>query len=609
MTGQRPPRILCIEDNPVNWRLVQRLLTQAGCEMHWADEGLKGFDKALEIMPDMVLLDINLPGLSGFEIATKFRAHPELKHLRIVALTAKTLKADRETAIVAGCDGFIPKPIDPFTFVGQVTRYLEGQQDQIEQGREGAVLRNFNAQMLEHLESQLREVQDANRKLMEAQTALKLRNRNLSGLLALSQSILVEHDPRVLMGRILQEVVTEVNPNQIYAYRLHTSGGYWEGIRLRDGIPGEAPTISHDSMFAQRVKASLPLGIAQDGEKLRVSRVYDEGIALKLWEMNEEPCLILLKDRQEDLELWGFWALARTKGAPWTASELEALTLLASIALTNVENAELIVSLNESSRALASSYEQMEGAYQDLQRAKEDLMRRDRQVLLEDLFHKIARRLQTPVASINSQVRLLDELLTESAPVREAVGERGPRALAEIGEAVLTIGGLLRALLRRTRKTESEVPEWVDLQDLLVQEMELLHAECGIPAEVKVLMDLQAGEAMLFGVYGDFAKMLQHVVMHTLDSPQPPGWIQISTWREQDCFHMAVRDDAGVIPPSELSHAFEPFSSLHQPVVIGVRVPAPGLTVVRQMLVSYHGDTEIRNEEEGTTVHLWFPLR
>jgi len=130
-------RILCIEDNPVNYRLVQRLLAQAGCEMHWAEEGIRGFEMALELKPDLVLLDINLPGLSGFEVATKFRQHPELKRTPIIALTAKTQKSDRETALVAGCDGFIPKPIDPFAFVRQVEGYLGGRRERLADRRFG----------------------------------------------------------------------------------------------------------------------------------------------------------------------------------------------------------------------------------------------------------------------------------------------------------------------------------------------------------------------------------------------------------------------------------------------------------------------------------------
>ena len=84
---------------------------------------IKGYELAVQLKPDLILLDINLPGLSGFEVATKLRQNPAMDGALIVALTAKTMRSDRETALVTGCDGFISKPIDPFLFVGQVVAY------------------------------------------------------------------------------------------------------------------------------------------------------------------------------------------------------------------------------------------------------------------------------------------------------------------------------------------------------------------------------------------------------------------------------------------------------------------------------------------------------
>jgi CheY-like chemotaxis protein len=153
------PKILCIEDNAVNFRLVQRLLSQAGYDLHWAEEGLRGVEMALVLKPALILLDINLPGLSGFEIATKIKHSQELSRIPLVALTAKTQKSERETALVAGCDGFIPKPLDPFTFVDQVGAFLQGRREFLDQAREASALRSYNVQMVEHLEAQLREAQ------------------------------------------------------------------------------------------------------------------------------------------------------------------------------------------------------------------------------------------------------------------------------------------------------------------------------------------------------------------------------------------------------------------------------------------------------------------
>ncbi len=605
MTDGRPLKILCIEDNPVNWRLVQRLLKQAGYEMHWAEDGLKGFDMALEIQPDLVLLDINLPGLSGFEVATKFRQHEQLAHIRLVALTAKTLKSDRETALVAGCDGFIPKPIDPFTFVQQVESYLGGHRERIEEAREGPVLRQFNAQVLEHLEAQLKESQESNRKLIEAQSALEMRNRSLSRLLALTQGVLAEHDPDILLRRILEQVRAEVRASRLCAYRIHMSGGYWQGMAWDGQAFIEAPTLPQTHGFLTRAR-QLQQGSILRGDKLRASRIWEEGLGLGIWRSGMDCSLLLLKDRKDENDIWGFWAFEREEIDPFHSTELEVMSLHASIAQVAIENAELIENLDESSRALASSYERMEAAYQDLHKARADLNRRDRQVLLEDLFFKITQRLEAPVATLHEQGRALEGLIDRHSDLEDAPAMS--QAVGNIQEAMAHVDGLLKALLRRVGK-EGTSPEWINLHDLIPQEIGLLQAEGVIPGDVTVSFDLPAQPATVFGVYSDFAKVLLNLAQHALGGPTPSSSLRIRAWHLGEAYHLEVADEGGPIPPTELEPAFEPFLELHQQVVIGMRSPGQGLALCKQLLAAYHGKIEIQNEGEGTLVHLWFPLR
>ena len=608
MTESKPTRILCIEDNAVNWRLVQRLLAKAGYEMHWAEEGLKGYDMALALKPDLVLLDINLPGLSGFEVATKFRQNQELKDIPLVALTAKTLKSDRETALVAGCQGFIPKPLDPFTFVGQVAAYLGGQREHLEKDREGPVLREFNLQMLKHLEARLKEAQDSNGKLMAAQNALERRNHSLSRLLALSQDILTEHDPQALLVRVLTEVRSEIGATGLLAYRLHPSGGYYTGLRF-DGTGFEAtPVLPLEHPFVLRARGLAPKGILR-GEALRETRIWDEGLNLGIWASLSEACLLVLREHQLDQDVGGFWIVTRPGDQRLLPAELELITLHASIAMVSLENAELIDTLNNSTRALASSYERIEGAFQDLQNAKADLSKRDRQALLGDLFYKIAQRLESPVASLHRQSQLLDDLMVgRNGPLTPEQAEAQPKALAEIREAVAKIDGLLKALLRRVGREGPPTPEWLDLQDLIQQELGLLQAEGLISPEVDLVQDLQAGGPTLFGVYGDFAGALLNLTQHALGGPTPSARLIVKTRREGEDFLLEVMDEGGPIPPSELAVAFEPFSGLHQPVVMGVRSPGEGLAACKQLMVAYQGEVAIANEEDGTAVLLRIPL-
>ena len=604
-----PVRILCIEDNPVNWRLVQRLLTQAGYQMHWASDGMRGFEMALTLKPALVLLDINLPGLSGFEVATKFRQHEELRRIPLVALTAKTLKSDRETALVAGCDGFIPKPLDPFTFVGQVGAFLGGARERLDQAREGAALRNFNAHVVEHLEAQLREAVEANQKLLSVQEALEHRNRSLARLLTLSQSVLTEHDPRALLERVLWEARAEIRASGLWAYRMHPSGGYFEGLRWTGSGFDSTPVLPLDHPFVLRARV-LPVGGTLRGESLRSTRVWDEGLGLGFWTVSSEACMLVLRDHQNEPEVFGFWIMTRPADQRLLPAELEMIALHASLAMVSLENAELIVTLNNSTRALASSYERIEAAYQDLQNAREVLNRRDRQVLLGDLIFKIAQRLEAPVASLHRQSQLLDELmLPADDPGRPALVEAQPRALAEIREAVFKIDGLLKALLRRVGRGGAPAPEWLDLHDLIQQELGLLQVEGVIPVQASLTLDLGAGVPLIHGVYGDFATTLVNLAQHALGGPTPSPGLVVRSWQEGDDFLLEVLDEGGPILPGELAQAFEPFSELHQAVVLGARSPGPGLAACKQLMAVYHGELAIANEGEGTAVRVRIPLR
>jgi len=599
------PRILCIEDNAVNWRLVQRLLSQAGYDMHWAEDGLQGYEMALQIKPALVLLDINLPGLSGFEVATKFKQNAELKAVPLVALTAKTQRSERETALVAGCDGFIPKPLDPFTFVDQVGAFLEGRRELLEKAREGPALRQFNIQMLDHLEAQLREAESANRKLSAAREALEFRNASLSRLLALSRDILTERDPRVLILRILAAVRAEVGATSLTAYRLHGSGSYFEGFRWNGKGFDDLPVLSIQHPFVRRAWAARAAGVLTT-EGLKNSRLWEEGLDLGLWTPSGEVAVLALRTHQEGEEIAGFWILGRAAARPFQPQELEMATLHASIALVSMENAELIDNLNNSTRALASSYERIEGAYQDLQNARADLNRRDRQAILGDLFTRIAQRLEAPVQSLHLQSQVLDRMPT---PAGAGLPEAHPRALAEIREAVGKIDGLLKALLRRVGREAPSQPEWLDLHDLIQQELELLQAEGAVPPEVAVTQELRARVPLIFGVYGDFASALLNLVRHALGGPTPSTSLAIRSVRTEDAFILSVADEGGPIPPSELAMAFEPFSGLHQQAVMGVRSPGQDLAASRQLLAAYQGELTIVNEGDGTLVTMTIPLK
>jgi two-component system, cell cycle response regulator DivK len=117
-------KILLIEDNPNNRYLVTFLLEARGHEVVPAHDGRAGIALALALQPALVLLDIQLPEMDGYEVARALKAHPDSAALPIVAVTSFAMLGDRERALAAGCDGYIEKPIDPETFGAQVEAHL-----------------------------------------------------------------------------------------------------------------------------------------------------------------------------------------------------------------------------------------------------------------------------------------------------------------------------------------------------------------------------------------------------------------------------------------------------------------------------------------------------
>ena len=118
------PKILLIEDNEQNRYLATFLLEQSGHEVLPAESGPLGIELAGKIRPDLILLDIQLPGMDGYAVARALKGNPGLRAIPIVAVTSYAMVGDREQAMAAGCNGYIEKPINPDTFVGEIDRFL-----------------------------------------------------------------------------------------------------------------------------------------------------------------------------------------------------------------------------------------------------------------------------------------------------------------------------------------------------------------------------------------------------------------------------------------------------------------------------------------------------
>jgi two-component system cell cycle response regulator DivK len=119
-------KVLYIEDNFDNMILVKRVLEAEGYEVIGAETGAQGLSRALEVKPDIVITDINLPDIDGYEITAMLKKGATTAHIPVIAMTANVMKKDRENILEAGCDAYISKPIDIDELPDQIESFLRG---------------------------------------------------------------------------------------------------------------------------------------------------------------------------------------------------------------------------------------------------------------------------------------------------------------------------------------------------------------------------------------------------------------------------------------------------------------------------------------------------
>jgi CheY-like chemotaxis protein len=117
------PRILYVEDNEDNVYMLRRRLAKHGYDMIVAEDGAKGVEAARREKPDLILMDLSLPVLSGWDAARQLKSAPETGAIPIIALSAHALNGEREKALEAGCDDFETKPVDLARLLEKMARF------------------------------------------------------------------------------------------------------------------------------------------------------------------------------------------------------------------------------------------------------------------------------------------------------------------------------------------------------------------------------------------------------------------------------------------------------------------------------------------------------
>lgn len=119
--------ILVVEDQEDNRRILRDLLSSRGYDIIEVTDGLAGLDAARREQVDLILMDIQLPGIDGYEATRRIKAEPGLSGITIIAVTSYALSGDRQKALAAGCDDYVAKPYSPRELLATIERHLNGQ--------------------------------------------------------------------------------------------------------------------------------------------------------------------------------------------------------------------------------------------------------------------------------------------------------------------------------------------------------------------------------------------------------------------------------------------------------------------------------------------------
>jgi len=124
--GKMPKRILVVEDDPDNRRIVAKVLSVEGYHVIEATDGIEALARARAERPDLILMDLALPNVDGWEATRRLKSDPETRSIPVVALTAVAMRGDEEQARAAGCDDYLPKPARPAAIRAVVKKYTGG---------------------------------------------------------------------------------------------------------------------------------------------------------------------------------------------------------------------------------------------------------------------------------------------------------------------------------------------------------------------------------------------------------------------------------------------------------------------------------------------------
>ncbi len=220
-------KVLYIEDDPETRSLMADIMLYRGFKFYEADRGITGIRLAKKIIPDIIIIDILLPDMEGYEVTTLLKSIEALKNKPIIALTAETKKNVKELTLAAGCDGFISKPINVNEFLHKIEEYLGGRRDQLTKEEKQTFLKKYNIQLVEKLSRKVIELEGANetlsslnRELLSSKDDLASYNDRLFYLNNLANYLRKRNNPEEILKVLPSKTIEGFNVNRCIVFQV-----------------------------------------------------------------------------------------------------------------------------------------------------------------------------------------------------------------------------------------------------------------------------------------------------------------------------------------------------------------------------------------------------